>query len=239
MNSTFLTSSARTRFLSKLILASLFTFFLTRTQAQKNAIEFTVSNVLDKNFNRYANFFAFGWTPPQMDTRYSAAATLGYTRRIIDNWHLVTGGRLVLRRVNYIQRTTVVGGFYHSAGEIPLGIRRVFHCNENFGINTDFGTGVNLNTTRDESSIYFNVDEMNSRMQFVNSRKVGVFAYAGLSAFARISELNSIAVTFAYQHQFTNMFTLEGRDNLFLSFGTPIKPSYLSFGFTLRHSIKS
>lgn len=237
MDIPFFKSSKRTRFPAKIGLACLFAFFLTPSHAQKQALEFSLSNVLDKNFNRYANFLAFGWTPPQIDTRYSGSATLAYTRRVGDNWHLLAGGRVVLRRVNYIQRPTVVGGFYHSVVEIPLGLRRVFHFNDRFGINTDIGTGFNLNTTRDESSIHFSADELNSRMQFVNSKKVGVFACVALSVFARISEMNAIAFNVAYQYQFTDMFTLEGRDDIFLSYGTPVKPSYLSFGFTVRHEL--
>ena len=237
MDNHFLSNSMKTTVLTKIVFTILFTFFLVRMNAQKNAIEFSVAHVLDKNFNRFADYFLLG-TPPQMDTRYSAAATLGYTRKISNNWYLLSGGRLVLRRVNYVQRATVVGGFYHHMVELPLGLRRAFQLNDNFGFNADFGAGVNLNSSRNESSIHFNHDELNTRIQFINYQKPGVFAFLGLSLFARISEFNSIAFNMAYQHQFTSMFRLEGRDNLFLSYGTPVKPSYLSFGFTLRHTIK-
>ncbi len=237
MENNTLTNSIKPTVSPKILVAILFTFCIVRTYAQKNAIEFSVAHVLDKNFNRYADYFALG-SPPQMDTRYSASATLGYNRKISGDWHLLIGGRFVLRRVNYLQRATVVGGFYHHMVEVPIGLRRVFHLNNNFGLNADLGGGVNLNTTRNESSIHFNNDNLNSRMQFINYRKPGIFTFLGLSLFARISELNTIAFNIAYQYQFTSMFRLEGSDYLLLSYGTPVKPSYLSFGFTLRHIIK-
>ncbi len=218
-------------------LVFLFSIFLTVASQAQHAIGIGFGSVQDYDLG--LAYGSLSETLPRISNRYSGLMEINYEYKSKWNVSVVFAPRIVMRKINYLKFSSVIGNFTHQAFELPLAIRYCKPFKERYLFSVDVGGGVNYVLTNDERSKTQVTDFYTNQLQFVSSKKPTYFLQARINLEIPFSVKSSVLFFVGYQYQFQPLFylketTIVNGQTFFERRGAEVNNNYWSFGINYR-----
>jgi hypothetical protein len=220
-------------------LVIVFILFSIKAVCQKNAFEFSIGYVGDKNLNINVPFDGAFLPAPIISNRCAFQLSAGYERKINSKASIIINVRNVSRKIDYFYNYNLIDGFIYNVAEVPLGLRLKKELNEQYKILLDLSPGINYVLSNDNitrrivtNDLTATADRTN-KFQFVKSKQLNYFAQVKINLLSKITTNKALIFFIAYQHQFSSLFRYRTYNNQWDFYGIPIKSHYYSFGFSL------